>query len=392
MDKTNNALPHSVTEVILENRTVYLIGTAHVSKESVKDVRHVVEEINPDSICVELCEARHKAIVDRDNWKKMNIFKVIREKKSLFLLAQLILASFYRRMGEKMDVQPGAEMIEGINQAEKTGAELVLADRNIEITLKRVWGHLTFWHKMKMTGQLMMSLFIDEEIDDEVIEEMKNQDQLEHIMETFAKEFPEVKKRLIDERDVYLAQKVRQAPGKKVVAIVGAGHVPGMKEYIHRDIPLEPIMEVPPKSIVPTILKWGIPALIIGLIVFGMFQGGAEQSVESITIWILVNGILSALGAALALAHPAAIVTAFIAAPIASLNPMVATGWITGLVQAGVKKPTVADLEDLPRATTSVKGFWMNPVSRILLVVALANLGSMLGTFIAGGWIAMKVL
>ncbi len=391
MDGTNNALPESVTEVALGNRTIYLIGTAHVSKESVKDVKRVVEAVEPDSICIELCEARHRAIVDQDNWKKMNIFKVIREKKSLFLLAQLIMASFYRRMGEKMDVQPGAEMIEGINLAEKTGAELVLADRNIEITLKRVWGHLTLWHKMKMTAQLMMSLFIDEKIDDKMIEEMKNQDQLEHIMETFAEEFPEVKKRLIDERDIYLAQKVRNAPGKKIVAIVGAGHVSGMKEYIHRDMPLEPLMEVPPKSIIPTLLKWAIPILIIAMIVFGMFQGGAERSIESIYIWVLVNGVLAALGAALAFAHPVAIATAFIAAPIASLNPMVATGWVTGLVQAGIKKPTVADMEDLPRATTSVKGFWMNPVSRILLVVALANLGSTLGTFIAGSWIAMRV-
>jgi len=151
-------------------------------------------------------------------------------------------------------------------------------------------------------------------------------------------------------------------------------------------------MEIPPKSIVPSILKWAIPAIIIILIGVGAIQGGAEQSMDSIYIWVLVNGVLAALGAALAFAHPVAIITAFVAAPLASLNPMVATGWVTGLVQAGVKKPTVADLEDLPRATSSFKGFWLNPVSRILLVVALANLGSTLGTFIAGSWIAMKVL
>ena len=384
-------LPDSVTKLNIGDKEVYLIGTAHVSKESVNDVKKTVEAIAPDTICVELCTARHKAIIERDSWKKMNIFKVIKEKKSLFLLAQLIMGSFYRRMGEKMDIQPGAEMIEGVNLATESGAQLVLADRDIEITLKRVWGHLSLWHKMKMAAQLLMSLFIDEEIDDETIEAMKNQDQLEHIMETFAKEFPEVKRRLIDERDIYLAQKVRKASGKKIVAIVGAGHIPGMKEYIHQDMPLEPLMELPPKSVWPSILKWAIPSLIIGLIIFGMTQGSAEQSIESIYIWVFVNGILAALGAALAFGHPVTIAAAFIAAPIASLNPMVATGWVSGLVQAGIKKPTVADLEDLPKATESIKGFWTNPVSRILLVVVLANIGSSLGTFIAGGWIASRV-
>ncbi|MDT8316762.1 MAG: TraB/GumN family protein [bacterium] len=391
MTDTKIDLPESVTSLNVDGKEIYIIGTAHVSKESVNDVKKTVEAVGPDTICVELCTARHRAIVEKDSWKKMNIFKVIKEKKSLFLLAQLIMGSFYRRMGEKMDIQPGAEMIEGIRLAEDHGANLVLADRDIEITLKRVWGHLTLWHKMKMAGQLVTSLFIDEEIDDETIESMKNQDQLEHIMETFAKEFPEVKRRLIDERDIYLAQKVRKAPGKKIVAVVGAGHVPGMKEYIYRDMPLGPIMELPPKSIWPSILKWAIPSLIIGLIIFGMTQGGMERSVESIYIWVFVNGILAALGAALAFGHPLTIAAAFIAAPLASLNPMVATGWVSGLVQAGIKKPTVADLEDLPKATESFKGFWMNPVSRILLVVVLANIGSSLGTFIAGSWIATRV-
>lgn len=390
MENPENTLPSSVKRLTANGKDIYLIGTAHVSKESVKDVRETIEAVKPDSVCIELCEARYKSMIDRDAWKRMNIFKVIKEKKSLFLLTQLILASFYRKIGEQMGVQPGAEMLEGIRQAEKHGAGIVQADRNVEITLKRVWGHLNFWNKMKMTLQLLMSLFFNEEIDDDLIEQMKEQDQLEHIMETFAESYPEVKKRLIDERDIYLAQKVRNAPGKTIVAVVGAGHVAGMQKHMDRDIPLGPLMEIPPKSIVPSILKWALPVLIIGLILAGLYYGGVEHSVESIYIWILVNGTLTAIATAAALAHPLTIVAAFIAAPITSLNPMIAAGWVTGLVQAGVKKPTVADLEDLPNATTSVKGFWTNPVSRILLVVVMANIGSSLGTFIAGSWIAMR--
>ncbi|MBE9536556.1 MAG: TraB/GumN family protein [Proteobacteria bacterium] len=393
MNEKQTNLPDTVTKIIANGKDIYLVGTAHVSKQSVDDVKTTVEAVKPDSICIELCEARYISMTQKSAWKEMNLFRVIKEKKTLFLLAQLLLASFYRKIGEQMGVQPGAEMLEGIKQAESTGAELVVADRDVEITLKRVWGHLGLWNKMKLASHLMMSLFFNEDIDDKLIEEMKEQDQLEQMMEGFADEFPEIKKRLIDERDIYLAQKIRNAPGTTIVAVVGAGHVPGMQKHMDEDIDLAPLMELPPKSILPTILKWAFPSLLIGLIVFAVFQGGKTgPSMESIYIWFLVNGILTALGAALALAHPLTIVAAFLAAPFTSLNPMIAAGWVTGLVQAGVRNPTVADLEDLPNATASVKGFWTNPASRILLVVVMANIGSSLGTFIAGSWIAMKVM
>ena len=206
----------------------------------------------------------------------MDIFKVIKEKRALFLLAQLILNSFYTRLGKQLKVQPGAEMIEGMRQADKTGAELVLADRDIEITLKRVWGYLNLWNKLVMVSQLMASFFVGGSIDSELVEEMKSKDQLENIMEAFTDSFPEVKKRLIDERDIYLSQKIRTAPGEKIVAVVGAGHVKGIKEHIKNVISLEPIMEIPPKSVIPQILKWAIPLLIVVLLVVGFFKGGAR--------------------------------------------------------------------------------------------------------------------
>jgi pheromone shutdown-related protein TraB len=301
------------------------------------------------------------------------------------------MSSFYRKIGEQFGVQPGAEMIEGIHQAEKTGAKLVLADRDVEITLKRVWGYLNFWNKIKMMSQLLASFFVTEKIDEQLIEEMKNRDQLENILETFAKTFPKVKKYLIDERDIYLASKIRSTPGKTIVAVVGAGHVPGILKQIHAEHQIAPLEELPPKSITPTILKWVIPILIFALLVAGFFKGGTQHAVDSIYIWILVNGILAAIGAAFALAHPVTILASFLGAPITSLNPMIAAGWVAGLVQAWVKKPTVSDFEDLPNAISTVKGFWMNPVSKTLLVVVFANIGSSLGTFISGGWIAARM-
>jgi len=391
MSKPEIQLPENVTNIQYEDKDIYLVGTAHVSKQSVVDVRETVEKVKPESICVELCQSRYKSIIKKDSWKKLDIFKVIKEKKALFLLAQLIMSSFYRKLGEQLGIEPGAEMMEGIKQSEETGATLVLADREIEITLKRVWGYLNFWNKLKMMSQILAGLLFSEKIDDDLIEQMKKQDQLETIMDTFAKSFPEIKKRLIDERDIYLSEKIKKAPGKVIVAVVGAGHVPGIQEHISIDNSLESITVVPPKSIVPTIIKWAIPVAIVALLVIGFFKGGVEHSMQSIYIWILVNGILSALGTALAFAHPLTILSAFIGAPLTSLNPMIAAGWVAGLVQVWVKKPTVADFEDIPNAITSVRGFWKNPVSRVLLVVVFANLGSSLGTFISGSWIAARV-
>jgi len=385
----NVALPARVTHVKVGEKDVYLVGTAHLSKESVEDVRSTVEQTQPKAICVELCKARHQAMTQADNWSKMNIFKVLRQKKAVFLLAQLIMTSFYRRLGEKLGVQPGAEMLEGINMAEKTGAELVLADRDIEITLKRVWGYLGLWNKLKLMTQLLLGIFTHEEIDTDMIENLKKKDQLEAVMEEFAGKFPEIKRRLIDERDTYLSQKIRTAPGQTVVAVVGAGHVNGIKAQIGEDHCLDELMELPRKSIWPKIIKWGVPVAILALIFWG-FTKGKAHGFENIYIWILVNGVLSALGAAIAAAHPVTILSAFLAAPLTSLNPFFAAGWVAGIVQAVIKKPKVSDLEDLPDAITTVKGFWTNPVTRILLVVALANVGSVVGTYVAGLWIGAR--
>lgn len=392
MSEETIQLPERVRLVEVEGKTVYLVGTAHVSQESVQDVRDTIQAVHPDTIAIELCHARYRAMKQRDSWQKMDIFKVIKQRKALFLMAQLILTSFYRRLGKQFGVEPGAEMMEGARLADETGANLVLADRNIEITLKRVWGHLGWWHKLKMMTQVTVALIMGEDVEPEMIEQLKEQDQLDTLMASFADAYPEIKRRLIDERDTYLAQKIRTAPGERVVAVIGAGHVNGIVEHIQQEEDLEPLLQMPPRSIVPTLLKWGIPLAIVALLVYGFFKGGAQHSLESVYIWVGVNGVLSALGAAIAFGHPLTVVSSFVAAPLTSLNPMVAAGWVAGLVQAWVRTPTVADLERIPEDIGSLKGFWSNPVCRILLVVVLANLGSATGTWLAGFWIAARTL
>ncbi len=384
-------LPESVTVVEEGGKRFFLVGTAHVSKQSVEDVRQTIELVQPDAVCVELCPARHQSMTQRDNWRRMDIYKVIKDGKAVFLFVQLVLQAFYRKIGDKLGVQPGAEMLEGVRMAEATGATLVLADRDVQITLKRVWGFLGFWQKVKLMTQMMVSVFEDEQVEESMIESMKQQDQLEAIMGSFAESFPQIKERLIDERDVYLAQKVRKAPGENIVVVVGAGHVPGMQKYLDREIDIAPLEELPPPSKWSGFWKWGLPGFFVALLVIGFFRGGADTSVDAVSIWVVVTGIGAALGSAAALGHPLTILSSFLAAPITTLHPLIAAGWVAGLVQAWVKKPTVSDLEDLPTSILSVKGFWMNPVCRILLVVIFANLGATIGVFVSGSMIAARV-
>lgn len=376
-------LSPNIEVVKYEDKEIYLLGTAHVSKKSVEEVTQSVADLSPDTICVELCEARLKSIEDRDNWKKMDIFKVIKEKKTVFLFAQLMMSSFYRKLGKDLEVTPGAEMIQGVTEARGNDIELILADRNIEITLRRVWGGLGFFQKLMFASSLLSSFVFpsEEKIDDETIEKLKESDHLENAMDEFAQAYPGVRERLIFERDIYLAEKIKASKGKKILAVVGAGHVPGIKQRLFEENSLEPITEIPPKSIVPTLIGWSIPLLIIALIAWGYVDGGAQKGTEMVMIWVIMNSVLSALGAAIALAHPLTILTAAISAPITSLIPVIGVGYVAGPVQAFLKKPTVEDLEEVPNAVETVKGFWHNPLTRVLLVIMLTSIGSVIGTF-----------
>ena len=374
----------------LGGKTIYIVGTAHVSAQSVRDVRNTVAAVRPDTVAIELCEPRYQGLVKKEAWRRTNLFQVIRQGKSMFLLAQLVMQSFYRRLGKQLEVEPGAEMLAGAACAEETGARLELIDRRIDITLKRVWRYLGFWHRLKLLGVLLEAMFTSEKIGDQDIEALKKQDQLEALMGEMGKAFPEIKKRLIDERDIYLAQKLRQAPGTRIVAVVGAGHVPGMLAALQSEVPLAELESLPPPARWSKIWPWLIPAAALALIAWGFFQGGTERGIDSIVIWVAVTGSLAALGAAVALPHPLTILSAFLAAPFTTLHPALAAGWVSGLVEAWLRPPAVADFEVLPEAMENLKTFLRNPVVRILLVVATTNIGGSLGTFVAIPWIASR--
>ena len=365
------------------DKNIILVGTAHVSKESAQQVEDIISRERPDTVCVELCRSRYQSIRQKERWQQTDIVKVIKEKKSFLLLSNLMLASFQKRIAQKFDINPGAEMIKAIESAEKEGAEIYLADRDIRTTLSRTWRAMGLWSKIKLMFQLVLSLGQVDDIKEEDIERMKQEDVLESLLAEVGRSLPELKNILIDERDRYLADKIRNAPGQRIVAVVGAGHVKGIEKHWLSDINIHDLEKLPPKKKTTGILKWLLPGAIIAMFIGGFFYGGTQAGKDMLIWWIAANGILAGLGAVIALAHPATIVSSVLAAPLTSLNPMIAAGWVSGLVEAFSRKPKVKDLETLPDDILSVRGFWRNKVTRILLVVVFTNLGSMLGTFVA---------
>ena len=367
----------------MEDKEIILVGTAHVSRESSDLVASVIEEEKPDTVAVELCQSRYQAMTEKNRWQETDLIKVIKEKKAFLLLSNLMLASFQKKIGKKLGIKPGEDMLRAVQAAKDIEATVHLADRDIRTTLSRTWRFMGLWTKVKLLLQLITSMGDMDDIEKEDIEKLKQQDVLETLLSELGKSLPELQRVLIDERDQYLAYKIRTAPGKKIVAVVGAGHVPGIKKYWHEPVDIAALEIIPPKGKWGGFLKWGIPSLVILLIILGFYMAGANAGADMIKWWVLANAVLAGLGAAVALAHPLTVAAAVVASPITSLNPMIAAGWVAGLVQVFIAKPKVKDFERLPEDIVSVKGFWKNKISRILLVVVLTNLGSSLGAFVA---------
>ncbi|MCD6306987.1 MAG: TraB/GumN family protein [Deltaproteobacteria bacterium] len=370
-------------KITFEGKEISLIGTAHVSEESADLVAAVIQEERPDTVCVELCESRYQAMIQENRWKETDLIKVIREKKAFLLLSNLMLASFQKKIGKRLGIRPGAEMLRAIQAAKTAGAQIHLVDRDIRTTLSRAWRLMGLWTKIKLLAQLLVSFGDVEDIEKEDIEKMKQKDVLEALLAELGDILPELRRVLIDERDLYLAAKIRTAPGKRIVAVVGAGHVPGIQAHWHKPVDVAALEVLPPKGKVMGFLKWAIPVFVVGLIGAGFFMSGAEAGSHMIKWWVLANGLFAGAGALLALAHPLTILTAVAASPITSLNPMIAAGWVAGLVEIFLRKPKVKDFEQLPEDIGSVRGFWKNKITRVLLIVVLTNMGSSLGAFMA---------
>lgn len=373
----------NIIKLSYQDKEIILIATAHVSSESVNDVKNTIINEQPDAICVELDQDRYHSLTNPENWQNLDIQQIIKQKKVGYLLVNLILASFQKRIAKDLDTTAGQEMVEGINLAKQYNIPLILADRSIKTTLLRIWRYLSFWEKFKLMFSLISSVFDDQQISLQEVEDLKTQDMLEQALKEISQQFPNIKKVLVDERDQYLTYKIQNAPGNKIVAIVGAAHTIGIQQLLNKPQTINDIDDIPLAKISGKIIGWSIPIIILVMLISSFILNPSFGTNQLLT-WILYNGTASALGCALLLAHPLTIIASFFIAPLTSLTPIIGAGWFSALIEAILRKPKVRDFQELAVDTTTLKGFFKNRVSRILLIFFFSNLFSAIATFISG--------
>ncbi|MBQ1971771.1 MAG: TraB/GumN family protein [Treponema sp.] len=381
----------------LNGRTITLIGTAHISQDSINEVTEAIKTQKPDCVAIELDQKRCDSIKNPDSWRQLDIIKVLKRGEGFLLLANLVLASFQKRMGQNVGVRPGDEMVAAMKVAEELNIPTTMVDRPIQTTLRRAWAKNSLWGKCKLLSAMISSAFTSEKISSEEIEELKNNSEMDSMMKELSDYMPTVKEVLIDERDKYLASHIWESEGSNIIAVLGAGHLPGVQAYLEKiaagqeSTDTTEIANIPNKTLGAKIKGWIIPAIIVILIGMGFYFGGKNKGTELVLSWVLWNGALSAIGSIIAAAHPLTILVSFIGAPITSLCPFVGVGFLTGITQAFICKPKVKDIEDLSTDAGSLKGFYKNRVLKVLLVFILSSLGSSIGTFVSGADIISKL-
>jgi pheromone shutdown-related protein TraB len=365
-------------------RTFILVGTAHISQASTDLVREVIERERPDVVCVELDEQRYQTLSDQRKWESLDLRQVIRQKQLMTLVINLLLSSYQKRLGQKLGIAPGTELLEATKVANELGIPVELVDRDVRITLRRAWNGMSFWEKSKLLSAGVAGMVEGEELSEEKLAELRQTDVLTELMNELGRFMPVLKTVLIDERDTYITQKTLTAVGEKVVVVVGAGHLKGIRQSLEANerVDLAPLEKIPPASKTGAIIAWGLPLLLVGALVYiGVTQGAAAFG-QNLVYWFLAGAILSAVGAILALAHPATILASFIAAPYASLNPLIGVGYIAAFVQVYVRPPTVRQLQTVGEDVGKPGQWWRNRLLQVILVFIFTTIGNLIGNFL----------
>ena len=386
--------PHEqepIFELSLPEGRITLLGTAHVSQASADTVRELTASGGYDAVAIELCPSRYNALIDPDSLARLDLFRVIRDGKASMVCASLALGAFQQRMADELGVEPGAEMRAASDSARDAGLPVLLIDRDVGTTLKRVYRNVPWWQRMELITGLLASVVVHNEVSREEIENLKQSDMLEATFAQFAEQSERIYTPLVGERDQYMAQRLMQELAnndyKHILAVVGAGHLKGIKRYLTTNLEgaqsVAELERLPPRRRWPRLIPWVIVALVLTGFVIG-FQRSPDLGLKLVAEWVVINGGLSALGALIATAHPLTVLTAFLAAPLTSLNPTVGAGMVTGAMEAWLRKPRVGDFSQLKHDTARLSGWWKNRVARTLLVFLFSTLGSAAGTYIAG--------
>lgn len=376
---------------------IIIVGTAHVSEKSVREVNDTISRVKPDIVAVELCRARYESIKGNVQNTQIPVKELLKGGKIYFYIVHMLLAHIQKKFADQMGIQPGAEMIGAIEAAEASGAQVLLIDRNVQVTLQRFWSKMGFIEKIKMMGGLIVAVLGIGGTKDIDMDTITNQDIVSVLVEEFRGTSPNAVKVLIDERDAYMARNLLRAAGtggKKIVAVVGAGHRAGIQRYLENPASLPKVehdIEAPKKRFgLAKLLGFAIVGIAIATFILLLVSGVPfETMMVAFAWWFIINGVLSAAGALLARGHPYSVLTAFSVAWLTSLNPMMAAGWFAGLTEAKYRNPTTDDFKTLIDAD-STSEMMSNNLFRVILVAALANLGSVAGTFL-GVYVMLEV-
>ncbi|WP_028585607.1 TraB/GumN family protein [Desulfogranum mediterraneum] len=386
--------PEDVTTIRLNQKTILLVGTAHISRQSADLVEEIINREDADMVCIELDEKRYAALSKPQRWENLDLKEVVRKKQLSTLMVNLILSSYQKKLGGQLGVMPGTELLAAARAAERQDIPIELCDRNIRITLRRAWRATSLFKKGYLLTSLLASLFDSTQLNEDKLSELRSKDMLSELMEELGGTFPDTKRVLIDERDVFMAEKIKHCPGERTVAVVGAGHVAGIIQALENDNQhlMEEINTIPPVSRAWKMLGWSIPVLILcSILLIGLKQGAGEAGANAL-YWILANGIPSSIGALFALAHPATIFSAFAAAPLTSLTPVIGAGYVCAFVQIMTKPPVVKEFDRVGQDISSLTGWWKNKLLRVFLVFLLTGLGSSIGTWLGGYRIVSNLL
>ncbi|MDR2967465.1 MAG: TraB/GumN family protein [Methanobacteriaceae archaeon] len=371
----------------MKKECLTIIGTAHVSQDSVDEVKQAIYEQEPDVVAIELDRGRYERLLEEKKGtkvdEKISVTKIIKEGKVGLFIISSILTYIQSKIGEDLDIKPGSEMIEAIEAANDLNIKIALIDRDINITLQRVLNKATFMEKLKFFYGAIVSLFTsdDEEIED--IEQLKESDTLDEIMEYFKDMSPNAYEVLVKERDAYLAKSILNIEDDHVIAVVGAGHKEGINYYL--DNP----QNIPPIESLVDIDKKGFPWLKIILatipisfivIFFLAFINGIDIQGNLIE-FVLIGGGTAFIGSLLSGSKIQSAIVGFIVAPLTIIHPLLAAGWFSGLTEAKYRKVKQSDLANLAKAE-SLRDLWNNNIFRILLVALGTNLGVSVATLV----------
>lgn len=370
-------------EVDLGDRKITIVGTAHVSEESRKEVRETIENEEPDRVFVELDEDRLSSLRGDSRWKDLDIIEAIRNGKGYMLFLNVMLSIYQRSLGLEEDLEPGQELLEAVDVSEELKIEYSLVDRNINDTLKRVREELGFWSKMKLFSSLLAYPFAPQEEFD--VEELKEQDIISAMVKELEDEFPALKKVFLDERNEYMAEKILEEDFENGVAVVGAAHVEGLIEDLENNAEYN---EEPGKDHISwfKVINYALPVAIIGMLGYSFLYMDFETGAMALTTWVLLNGILSMIGAIIAKANPITWIASFFAAPLTSLYPVIGAGFVAAYVEGRLHPPSVEEMENITELN-SYSQLWENQIGRILLTFVFVSIGSALATFLSAGLI-----